>query len=323
MNVFVAGGAGYIGSSCCEYLLNHGHEVTVFDNLCHGYQQAVDSRATLINGDLANFDEIRDALEQVKPDAIMHFAAFIEVGESMKFPGRFFTNNVQCGVNLLEAAVAAGVSRIIFSSTCAIYGVPPSVPIVENMPMDPISPYGESKLMFERVLRWYKEIHGIDYVCLRYFNAAGASETFGEDHIPETHLIPLVIEAARGLRPCIKIFGDDYPTPDGTCVRDYIHILDLAKAHMLALTRGSGGYNVGTGIGHSVREVIDTVARVSRREVPVEIAERRPGDIPTLIAGADKVRQELGWEPDHLDLSSIVESAWNWREAHPDGYPKP
>ncbi|PYK22725.1 MAG: UDP-glucose 4-epimerase GalE, partial [Verrucomicrobia bacterium] len=250
MKIFVVGGAGYIGSVCAELLLNEGHEVAIFDNLSEGHRQAVDSRANFIQGELADRRQIDSAISSSRPDAVMHFAANALVGESMQNPSKYFRNNICNGLNLLDAMVSAGVERIVFSSTCAIFGPPDRVPIDETAPARPINPYGESKLAFENILRWYGEIHGVKFVCLRYFNAAGASERFGEDHHPETHLIPAVLQAALGKRPNVEIYGTDYDTPDGTCIRDYIHILDLARAHILALgAAGSGRYNLGTGGG--------------------------------------------------------------------------
>src|SRR5215470_8592897 len=239
MKIFVVGGAGYIGSVCAELLLNNGHEVAIFDNLSEGHRDAVDSRANFIQGELANRQQIDAAISRICPDAIMHFAANALVGESMHNPSKYFRNNICNGLNLLDAMVAAGVRRIVFSSTCAIFGPPDRVPIDETAPARPISPYGESKLAFEKILRWYDEIHGVKSVCLRYFNAAGASEKFGEDHRPETHLIPNVLRVALGETSNVEIYGTDYETPDGTCIRDYIHILDLAQAHILALGEGA------------------------------------------------------------------------------------
>src|SRR6266403_5555195 len=258
MKIFVVGGAGYIGSVCAESLLNEGHEVAIFDNLSEGHRQAVDSRANFIQGELADRRQIDSAISSSRPDAVMHFAANALVGESMQNPSKYFRNNVANGLNLLDAMISAGVAKIIFSSTCAIFGPPERVPIDETMPPRPINPYGESKLAFEKILRWYGEIHGLKFVSLRYFNAAGASAKFGEDQRGETHLIPNVLKVALGRKPNVEIFGTDYETPDGTCVRDYIHILDLARAHILALGAPSSAfYNLGTGGGSSVREVIE------------------------------------------------------------------
>jgi UDP-glucose 4-epimerase len=255
------------------------------------------------------------------PDAVMHFAANALVGESMQNPSKYFRNNICNGLNLLDAMVAAGVERIVFSSTCAIFGPPDQVPIDETAATRPINPYGESKLAFEKILRWYDEIHGLKSVCLRYFNAAGASERFGEDHHPETHLIPAVLQAALGKRPNVEIFGTDYDTPDGTCIRDYIHIIDLARAHILALAAAdSGRYNLGTGGGSSVREVIETCRKISGRKIEAIERSRRPGDPPRLIASSDKIKKELGWQPQFQSLDAIIESAWKWHQKFPRGY---
>jgi UDP-glucose 4-epimerase len=324
MHIFLTGGAGYIGSICVEYFINIGHQVTVFDNLTEGHRRAVDPRADFVLGDLQNRCDIEDALENARPDAVMHFAANALVGESMTNPSKYFRNNVAAGVNLLDATIASGCRKFVFSSTCATFGVPERVPIDEAMPQNPINPYGESKLMFEKVLRWYDEIHGLRYVSLRYFNAAGASERYGEDHRIETHLIPNVLKVALGQKPHVEVYGTDYPTPDGTCVRDYIHILDLAAAHMLALeslARGkSEQYNLGTGGGTSVREVIDACRKVTGRQIAVVEQQRRPGDPPRLIAGSDRIKSELGWRPNFQDIETIVESAWKWHLANPNGY---
>ncbi len=321
MKIFVVGGAGYIGSVCAESLLNEGHEVAIFDNLSEGHRQAVDSRANFIQGELADRRQIDSAISSSRPDAVMHFAANALVGESMQNPSKYFRNNICNGLNLLDAMVAAGVERIVFSSTCAIFGPPDRVPIDETALTRPINPYGESKLAFENILRWYDEIHGVKFVCLRYFNAAGASGRFGEDHHPETHLIPAVLQAALGKRPNVEIYGTDYDTPDGTCIRDYIHILDLARAHILALgAAGSGRYNLGTGGGSSVREVIESCRKITDRKIDAIEKTRRPGDPPRLIASSDKIKRELGWEPEFQSLDAIVESAWKWHQKFPRGY---
>jgi UDP-glucose 4-epimerase len=323
MKVFVTGGSGYIGSVTTELLLDEGHDVVVFDNLERGHRKAIDSRARLIKGDLRVADQVVRAMTSAKPDAVMHFAAYALVGESMRDPGMYFTNNVTGGVNLVEAMVKAGVPKIVFSSTCATYGYPERVPITEDTPQRPVNPYGESKLMFEKVLAWYRQIQGIQPVFLRYFNASGATRKFGEDHDPETHLIPNVIKVAQGKQPSVNIFGTDYKTPDGTCIRDYIHIVDLGRAHILALTgKHEGAFNLGTGNGFSVREVIDVVREVTGHPIPVEVAPRRPGDPDRLVASAERAKSVLGWVPVFSDLRSIVESAWAWHQAHPDGYAK-
>jgi UDP-glucose 4-epimerase len=321
MKILVAGGAGYIGSCCTEYLLDHGHEVVVFDALVKGHREAVDPRAVFIRGHLEDAAAVDAALAAHRPSGVIHFAAFIEVGESMTDPGKYFRNNVSCGLNLLDAAVRHGVRKIVFSSTAAVYGMPAAIPIPESEPTKPVNAYGESKLIFERILGWYGQIHGLGYTALRYFNAAGATPTRGEDHDPESHLIPIVMQVAEGRRPNVKIYGSDYPTPDGTCIRDYIHVLDLAQAHLLALqSDATGSFNLGSGSGHSVREVIDTVRAVTGRPVAVVEAERRPGDPPRLISDSAAARRVLGWKPVYDDLQTIVESAWKWRLQHPRGY---
>ena len=321
MRIFLTGGAGYIGSVCAELLLNEGHEVAIFDNLTEGHRRAVDSRANFIQGDLADRLQIEAALSSTRPDAVMHFAAYALVPESMRDPSKYFRNNIANGLNLLDAVVARGVQRIIFSSTCAIFGPPERVPIDETAHPRPVSPYGESKLAFEKILRWYDEIHALKFVSLRYFNAAGATENLGEDHRPETHLIPNVLKVAFGKSPNVEIYGTDYETPDGTCIRDYIHIVDLARAHILALgADASGFYNLGTGGGSSVREVIAACRKITGRKIETIEKPRRPGDPPRLIASSEKIKKELGWQPQFQSLDAIVESAWKWHLKFPDGY---
>ncbi|HEX4638634.1 MAG TPA: UDP-glucose 4-epimerase GalE [Chthoniobacterales bacterium] len=321
MKILVVGGAGYIGSVCAELLLDEGHTVSIFDNLSEGHRAAIDSRAEFFQGDLQDRQSIESALAKTKPDAVLHFAANALVGESMQNPSKYFRNNVANGLNLLDAMVAAGVKKIVFSSTCAIFGPPERVPIDEETPKRPINPYGESKLAFEKILRWYDEIHALRFTALRYFNAAGASEKFGEDHRLETHLIPNVLKVALGERAQVEIFGTDYETPDGTCVRDYIHILDLARAHILALDSDkSEFYNLGTGGGSSVREVIDACRKVTGRTIDIVEKPRRPGDPPRLIASSKKIKGELGWTPQFQNLDAIIESAWKWHQKFPRGY---
>ena len=321
MKIFVTGGAGYIGSICVEQLLNLGHQVTVFDNLTEGHRKAVDPRANLVIGDLQKPEEIAAAVRAAAPEAVMHFAANALVGESMSNPSKYFRNNVYGGINLLDAMVAAGVKKFVFSSTCATFGPPERLPIDETLPQRPINPYGESKLMFEKVLRWYDEIHGLRFVALRYFNAAGATEKYGEDHRIETHLIPNVLKVALGQKEHVEIYGTDYATPDGTCIRDYIHIVDLAQAHILALgVESSGFYNLGTGGGTSVREVIAACEKVTGKAIAVVEKPRRAGDPPLLIAGSDKIKKELGWTPKYQAIDKIVESAWAWHVKNPGGY---
>ena len=321
MKVLVTGGAGYIGSITAELLLDGGHDVAVFDNLERGHREAVDARAEFYEGDLRDLESIKSVMAAVKPDAVMHFAAYALVPESMEHPEIYFRNNVVGGVNLAEAMLDCGVARIIFSSTCATYGQPDSIPITEDMPQRPANPYGDSKLTFEKILGWYRELRGVKPVFLRYFNACGATDKFGEDHEPETHIIPIVLQVALGKRDELLIFGDDYDTPDGSCVRDYIHIVDLAQAHILALTQDvCGAFNLGNGNGHSVKQVVETAREVTGHPIPARVVERRPGDPATLVAGADKARNVLGWKPEFPELKPIVESAWKWHKAFPEGY---
>jgi UDP-glucose 4-epimerase len=321
MKILVVGGAGYIGSVCAELLLNEKHEVAILDNLSEGHRAAIDPRAEFIERDLQDRQATMSILSELKPEAVMHFAANALVGESMQNPSKYFRNNVANGINLLDAMVAGEVKRFVFSSTCAIFGTPEQVPIDETQTPLPINPYGESKLAFEKVLRWYGEIHGLKFVSLRYFNAAGASEKFGEDHRVETHLIPNVLKVALGEKPHVEIFGTDYETPDGTCVRDYIHIVDLARAHILALeSPKSDFYNLGTGGGSSVREVIAAAKKVTGRKIDIVGKPRRPGDPPRLIASSGKINRELGWKPQFQSLDVILESAWKWHQKFPCGY---
>ena len=321
MKILVVGGAGYIGSVCAELLLDESHGVTVFDNLSEGHRRALDPRAEFVEGDLVDRQSIEKTLVKHRPDAVIHFAANALVGESMQNPSKYFRNNIANGLNLLDAMISAGAGKIIFSSTCAIFGPPDRVPIDETTPARPINPYGESKLAFEKILRWYGEIHGLRFVSLRYFNAAGASANFGEDHRVETHLIPNVLKVALGEKPNVEIFGTDYETPDGTCIRDYIHILDLARAHILALNSAkSDFYNLGTGGGASVREVIDFCRKVTGRKIDIVEKPRRPGDPPRLIASSEKIKRELGWKPQFQSLDAIIESAWKWHQKFPRGY---
>jgi UDP-glucose 4-epimerase len=321
MKILVVGGAGYIGSVCAELLLDQGHGVTILDNLSEGHRRALDPRAEFVEGDLVDRQLIEKTLAKQQPDAVMHFAANALVGESMQNPSKYFRNNIANGLNLLDAMISAGVEKIIFSSTCAIFGPPERVPIDETMTPRPINPYGESKLAFEKILRWYGEIHGLKFVSLRYFNAAGASAKFGEDHRVETHLIPNVLKVALGQKPKVEIFGTDYETPDGTCIRDYIYIVDLARAHILALNANrSDFYNLGTGGGASVRDVIDSCRKITGRNIDIVEKPRRPGDPPRLIASSEKIKRELGWQPQFQSLDAIIESAWKWHQKFPRGY---
>jgi len=321
MKVFVTGGAGYIGSVCVEALLNAGHEVTVFDNLSQGHRKAVDPRAEFVKGELSDGRKLLKALADFRTEAVMHFAASALVGESMQNPSKYFENNVANGIQLLTAAQKAGVRRFVHSSSCATYGIPERVPITEEMPQNPITPYGQTKLMFEQILPWYDRIHGMIVANLRYFNAAGASEQFGEDHRVETHLIPNVLRAALGKQPNIEVFGNDYSTPDGTCIRDYVHVLDLASAHILALSlEKSDNFNVGTGVGTSVQQVIDASRRITGREITAVIKPRREGDPDALVASASKAKRLMGWEPKFVRIDAVIESAWNWHQQFPEGY---
>ena len=321
MKILVVGGAGYIGSVCAELLLDEGHSVCVFDNLSEGHRAAVDPRAEFIEGDLSGIEPIQSALTAFLPDAVMHFAASALVAESMQDPSKYFRNNIGNGLNLLDAMVATGVNQLVFSSTCAIFGPPERLPIDETLPKNPINPYGESKLAFEKILRWYGELHGLRFVSLRYFNAAGASEKFGEEHRIETHLIPNVLKVALGQKPHVEIYGTDYDTPDGTCIRDYIHILDLSRAHILALgSAKSEFYNLGTGGGTSVREVIESCRKITGHEIPVVEKPRRPGDPARLVAASEKIQRELDWQPKFQNIDEIIESAWRWHQKFPNGY---
>lgn len=320
-HIFVTGGAGYIGSICVEQLLDKGYQVTVFDNITEGHRKAIDPRATFFEGNLQDPGAIKTALQQASPDAVMHFAANALVGESMQNPSKYFRNNDYGGLNLLDAMVEQDIKQLVFSSTCATFGPPERLPIDETLPQRPINPYGESKLLFEKILRWYGDIHGLKFVILRYFNAAGATEKYGEDHRTETHLIPNILKVALGKKDAVELYGTDYDTPDGTCIRDYIHILDLVQAHILALDVGqSTAYNLGTGGGTSVREVIAACERITGKTIPVVEKPRRRGDPPRLIASSEKIKQELGWKPKFQNIEKIIESAWAWHQKFPDGY---
>jgi UDP-glucose 4-epimerase len=302
-------------------LLNAGHDVTVYDDLSEGHRSAVDNRAVFVQAGLSDQANIAEAMRDAKPGAVLHFAGSALVGESMTNPAKYFRNNVCNGLNLLEAAVGAGVKKFVFSSSCATYGPPERVPMTEDLPQRPINPYGESKLMFERMLDWHGRIHGLEFVALRYFNAAGASAQFGEHHRVETHLIPNVLKVALGQAQHCEIFGTDYPTPDGTCLRDYIHIVDLAQAHILALAPGVRGFfNLGNGDGYSVRRVIATCESITHQPIPYVEKPRRAGDPPRLVASAEKAMRELGWNPQFPKLEQIITDAWRWHVAHPRGY---
>ena len=324
MRVLVTGGAGYIGSTVARRLVETGYEVVVLDNLSQGNRAAVPEEADFVHGDLQNRELINRTLADHRPEAVMHFASHTLVGESMEKPFLYLDENVRCGINLMRAAVEHDVDRFILSSTANLFGHPERIPIDEGVQIDPGSPYGESKFILERMLHWLDEIHDLRYAALRYFNAAGAAgPDQGEDHAPETHLIPLVLEVALGQRDKIVIFGDDYDTPDGTCVRDYVHVLDLAQAHIQSLEALDGGsrvYNLGNGEGYSVREVIETARQVTGREIPAEVGDPRPGDPATLIASSERIRTEIGWSPQYGDLEDIIGSAWEWHRRHPHGY---
>jgi UDP-glucose 4-epimerase len=317
MRVLVTGGAGYIGSVIAAHLLECGHDVVVVDNLSRGHRDAVPEGVPFIETDLADTSALCRAFATRRIDAVVHLAAFALVGESMNDPGRYYRNNVGGGLSLLDAMASSGVSQLVFSSSCAVYGEPGKLPIDESVPTAPTSPYGETKLAFERAMSWWRRACGLRFVSLRYFNAAGATSRHAERHDPETHLIPLVLQAAAGLQPHVTIFGTDYPTPDGTCVRDYIHVSDLARAHLLALDALASGkshgdvYNLGCGgAGHSVRTVISVAREVTGREIPVKEGPRRPGDPAVLVASSDRAARELGWAPKLEDLHVIVRSAW-------------
>ena len=323
MNIFLTGGAGYIGSATAEALLNAGDSVTVYDSLVTGYQAAVPKEAHFIRGELGDPIALNAALASEKYDAVMHFAAFIMAGESMKDPGKFFLNNLSNSLQLIEAATRAGVDRFVLSSTAAVYASN-DAPLNEDSPLDPANPYGFTKLAVEQALEWYRKIHGLHYSALRYFNACGALPGRGEAHQPESHLIPLVLKVALGQSDAASIYGTDYPTPDGTCIRDYIHIADLVSAHLLALEalgeQDQLVYNLGNGNGYSVRQVIETARRVTGHPIPVVESPRRQGDAPRLVASSEKIRRELGWTPQHPDLTDIITSAWDWHRTHPQGY---
>ncbi len=324
MNILVVGGAGYIGGVVAQQLVEAGHEVFVFDNLVKGHHQAVPEQARFISGDLVNMDDINQALDLAQADAVFHFAALIEAGESMKKPALYFRANVSNTLNLLESCVTHNVKRLVFSSTAAVFAAS-DAPLTEMSPIQPANCYGETKLMVEQMLRWFNSVHGLRYGVLRYFNACGAYGPRGEAHTPETHLIPLTLQAATGRRPCITMYGTDYPTPDGTCIRDYIHIYDLATAHLRALDyladHETITCNLGTGTGYSVREVIDMARKVSGKSFEVRESARRPGDAPRLVASSDLARRELDWQPRYTLLEDMVGSAWEWMVRHPNGYP--
>ena len=324
MRVLVTGGAGYIGSVVVEELLRDDHEVVVYDNLAKGHRQSVPAGVPFIEADLLDRERLIEAFREHQVEAVIHMAADSLVGESVQKPEKYYRNNVVAGLSLLDAMRDVGVKRLVFSSTAAVYGEPEKQPIEETDLTNPTNTYGETKLAFERGLRWFESAYGIRYASLRYFNAAGATERCGEWHDPETHLIPLVLQAAAGQRQHVEIYGEDYPTRDGTCVRDYIHVVDLAQAHVAALQilgERSAIYNLGCGgEGYSVREVIDVANEITGCEIPIKVGPRRPGDPAVLIASSEKIKRELGWSPQFQDLRKIVQSAWHWLQQNPRGY---
>jgi UDP-glucose 4-epimerase len=324
MRVLVTGGAGYIGSVVTEQLIGDGHEVVVYDNLSKGHREAVVAGAELVHASLSDADVLQQTLSHRRIEAVIHMAASSLVGESVEQPNKYYQNNVIAGLALLEAMLASDVKRLVFSSTAAVYGEPEAQPIEESALTNPTNPYGETKLAFEHAMKWFDGAYELRYASLRYFNAAGATANCGEDHDPESHIIPITLQAAAGKRSHVEIYGEDYPTPDGTCVRDYIHVIDLARAHIQALealSEGSRIYNLGCGgAGYSVRDVIETAQRVTGKEIPTRFGPRRPGDPAILVASSDRIKRELGWQPQFQDLGLIIESAWRWMQTHPDGY---
>jgi UDP-glucose 4-epimerase len=322
--ILVTGGAGYIGSVVVTQLLAQGYEPIVLDDLSNGHRAALPAAARLIVGDIADRALLEKVFTEIRPQAVMHFAAFIEAGESMQRPEKYFRNNTANALTLLEALLAHGVQRFVFSSTAALYGTPEKTPIEETARLLPTNAYGESKLLVEQMLEWLHRIHGLRYACLRYFNAAGADGEQGEDHHPESHLIPIALQVALGIRKNVAIFGTDYETPDGSCVRDYVHVSDLASAHLLVLEalkeKEQLIFNLGNGQGFSVRQVIDAARKVTGHAIPALESPRRPGDPAILVASSEKIRGELAWTPKYCDLESIIHSAWNWRKTYPNGY---
>lgn len=325
-NILIVGGAGYIGAYMCKYLAKNGYHPIVLDNLVCGHRQAV-KWGPFIAGQMADTKLLDQIFKEHPIAAVMHFAAFCYVGESVEYPGKYYQNNVAATITLLEEMLKKNIKNFIFSSSCAVYGEPVEIPITEQHPYNPINPYGRSKLMVEQILQDFRAAYGLEYAALRYFNAAGADPEgeIGEEHNPETHLIPLVLKTALGQRETINVFGDDYATKDGTCIRDYIHIDDLAQAHLLALDRllnglPGGRYNLGNGDGYSVKEVIEVARKITRKQIPAKIVQRRPGDPAVLIGSSEKAFKELGWKPQFADLDAIVETAWQWHKTHPNGY---
>jgi UDP-glucose 4-epimerase len=323
MKIFLTGGAGYIGSIAAAELAAAGHSVTVLDSLVTGHAGAIPAGVAFLQADLDDQAALDSVLQPGRFDAVMHFAAFIEAGESMANPAKYFHNNLEVSLRLLDAVQRAGVSRFVLSSTAAVYQTSDE-PLSEESPVSPANVYGQTKLMMEQALEWYHRIHGLRFAALRYFNAAGAHGGRGEAHRPESHLIPLVLQVALGQRSEASIFGEDYPTPDGTCIRDYVHVADLVAAHLLALRaldeRPRQIYNLGNGAGHSVRQVVESARRVTGHAIPIRTGPRRPGDPPRLVASSAKIHRDLGWQPAHPKLDDILASAWEWHRAHPDGY---
>ena len=326
MRILVVGGTGYVGSTSIESLVAAGHTVVVLDNLSTGHPKADLSGSRLVVGEMGDRYRVAQLLRDERIDAVLHSAARSLVGESMKDPAAYYRNNVSAGVSLLEGMRDAGVGRLVFSSTAAVYGEPRRVPIAESDRMEPINPYGASKLAFEGVMRWFAAAHGFRCISLRYFNCAGATQRNGEDHRPETHLIPLVLRVAAGEMSHVQIFGQDYPTPDGSCIRDFIHVLDLGQAHLLALAATGEGdpslevYNLGSAAGFSVKEVVEAARRGTGRPIPARVVKRRVGDPPVLVASSRRARRELGWQPRHSKLDEMIADAWAWKQAHPNGY---
>lgn len=324
MRILVTGAAGYIGSVCTETLIARGHSVVALDDLSEGHKEAVDHQAVFCEVDLHNLAALNEIFKQHGIDAVMHFAARCLVEESVREPGKYYRANVSAGINLLESMLRHNVKKLIFSSTAATYGEPQKTPIPEDHSTAPVNPYGASKLLFERVLSEFRANSGLEYITMRYFNAAGASEEHGEDHHPETHVIPILLEVAAGERPYFQVFGTDYPTADGSCIRDYVHVLDIAQAHALAVERISDFpgriYNIGNGHGFSVKEVMEAASRVTGQQIDYRTAPRRPGDPAVLVASSDKIRGELGWKPAFSELDSIITTAWKWKRRFPKGY---
>lgn len=324
MKILVTGAAGYIGSVCTETLLERGHAVIALDDLSEGHKEALDPRAIFCRVNLHDTDSLNSVFQTHKIDAVMHFAAVCLVEESVREPAKYYRANVAAGISLLDVMLRYKVKKLLFSSTAATYGEPKTSPIPEDHPTNPVNPYGASKLLFERVLAEMRQSAGLEYIAMRYFNAAGASPRFGEDHSPETHIIPILLQVAAEERECFHVYGTDYATPDGTCVRDYVHIVDIAQAHALALERISDFagrvYNIGNSQGFSVKEVVQTASQITGRNIPCRHSARRPGDPAVLVASSDRIRKELGWKPKFSTLEAIVQTAWDWKQEHPRGY---